>query len=104
MEQLRALLRRFKQVGMRACHSQRASSVVTQCLNHIVSADGMRLEAAGVAAIQNLPSPRNADWVRSFLGVIGLYRCYVQGHSIISKPLTARECTGQKGCALCAVR
>jgi hypothetical protein len=87
---LRALLRRFQQVGMRA---HPAKSIVggdsMPFLGHIVSAQGMSPDTAKVAAIQGLPTPKNADQVRSFLGVIGFYRCYVPGYSQISKPLTA---------------
>lgn len=90
MQALQTLLRRFKQVGLRA---HPAKSILCgdamPYLGHVVSAEGMQPEDAKVAAIQNLPTPKNAEQVRSFLGVIGFYRCYVPGYSQISKPLTA---------------
>jgi hypothetical protein len=90
LQAVQALLHRFKQVGLRA---HPAKSILCgdsmPYLGHVVSADGMRPEDAKVAAIQGLPTPKSADQVRSFLGVIGFYRCYVPGYSQIAKPLNA---------------
>jgi len=90
LQHLRMLLRRFKQVGLR-CHP--AKSILggnkMPYLGHVVSADGMAPEAAKVAAIQKLPVPRSSDQVRSVLGVIGFYRCYVPAYSCIAQPLNA---------------
>lgn len=69
--------------------SYSSSSDPMPYLGHVVSADGMRPEDGKVAAIQGLPTPKIADQVRSFLGVIGFYRCYVPGYSQIAKPLNA---------------
>ena len=90
LDHLRALLCRFQAVGLR-CHPAK-SILAGDCmpyLGHIVSADGMRPEAAKVAAIQKLPAPKNAEQVRSYMGVIGFYRCYVPNFSSIAQPLNA---------------
>lgn len=90
LEILGKLLRRFKEVGLR-CHPSKSILAGNSMpyLGHVVSADGMRPEQAKVAAIQALPDPTNADQVRSVLGIIGFYRCYVPAFSSIAQPLNA---------------
>lgn len=102
LQHLRALLRRFQAVGLR-CHPAKSilAGDAMPYLGHIVSAEGMRPEQAKVAAIQRLPAPKNADQVRSYLGVIGFNRCYVPGYSEIAKPLNA---VLRKDVRLCGVR
>ena len=87
---LSALLQRFQDVGLR-CHPAKSifAGDAMPYLGHIVSADGMRPEQAKVAAILKLPVPSSADQVRSYMGVIGFYRCYVPGFSSIAQPLNA---------------
>lgn len=88
LQQIERLLQRFSQVGMR-CHPSKSilAGDSMPYLGHVVSADGMRPEEAKVAAIQGLPVPTSVEQVRSVLGVIGFYRCYVPAFSLISEPL-----------------
>ena len=90
LDHLRRLLHRFEAVGMR-CHPSKSILAGSSMpyLGHVVSADGMRPEEAKVSAINALPVPTTCDQVRSILGVIGFYRCYVPGFSAIAKPLNA---------------
>ncbi|XP_074355927.1 putative mitochondrial protein AtMg00860 [Apium graveolens] len=57
-------------------------------LGHIVSADGIKVDPAKVEAITNWPRPSTATKVRSFLGLTGYYRRFVEGFSIIAITLT----------------
>ena len=57
-------------------------------LGHIVSAEGIRVDPAKIEAIVNWKPPRNVTEVRSFLGLAGYYRRFVQGFSVIASSLT----------------
>ena len=57
-------------------------------LGHIVSAEGIRVDPAKIEAVVNWKSPRNVTKVRSFLGLVGYYRGFVRGLSVIASPLT----------------
>ena len=94
---LRTLLRHFQKVGLRAHPSKTiVAGIAIPYLGHVVSAAGMRPEQAKVAAMQRLPTPTNADQVRSCLGVLGFYRGYVPNYSRIAQPLNALLRKGAK--------
>ena len=57
-------------------------------LGHIVSSEGIRVDPVKIEAVMNWKPPRNVTEVRSFLGLAGYYRRFVQGFSIIASSLT----------------
>ena len=57
-------------------------------LGHIVSVEGIRVDSVKIEAIVNWKPPRNVTEVRSFLGLAGYYRRFVQGFSVITSSLT----------------
>ncbi|XP_074326624.1 putative mitochondrial protein AtMg00860 [Apium graveolens] len=57
-------------------------------LGHIVSADGIKVDPAKVEAITNWPRPSTTTEVRSFLGLAGYCRRFVEGFSTIAMSLT----------------
>uniref|UniRef100_A0ABM0MJH2 2-hydroxyacylsphingosine 1-beta-galactosyltransferase-like n=1 Tax=Saccoglossus kowalevskii TaxID=10224 RepID=A0ABM0MJH2_SACKO len=54
---------------------------------HIISEDGVKTNPDKTEAIRNWPVPRNAKDVKTFLGVAGYYRRFVEGFSKIARPL-----------------
>ena len=61
-------------------------------LGHLVSSKGLEVDKAKVEVIQDLALPTLIRELRSFLGHIGFYRCYIQDFSKVSKPLTSLLC------------
>nr|GEX24207.1 putative reverse transcriptase domain-containing protein [Tanacetum cinerariifolium] len=57
-------------------------------LGHIVSAEGITMEPTKVEAITKWPRPTSVTEVRSFLGLAGYYRRFVEGFSRLALPLT----------------
>nr|GFB98840.1 putative reverse transcriptase domain-containing protein [Tanacetum cinerariifolium] len=65
-------------------------------LGHIVSADGITMDPSKVKAITKWPRPTTMTEVRSFLGLAGYYRCFVEGFSRLALPLTHLMRKGEK--------
>ena len=55
---------------------------------HIVSAEGIRVNPTKIEVVMNWKPPRNVIEVRSFLGLAGYYRRFVQGVLVIASLLT----------------
>ena len=66
-------------------------------LGHRGTEEGLLPDPSLLAAIRDIPPPKTATEVRSFLGLAGYYRRYVKGFAAIAAPLT---CTNQKRCGL----
>jgi hypothetical protein len=58
-------------------------------LGHVVSKDGISVDPKKVEAVVNWERPTNVHEIRSFLGLAGYYRRFVEGFSKLSGPLTA---------------
>ena len=57
-------------------------------LGHIISAEGISVDPQKIEAIVNWKPPTNVTEIRSFLGLAGYYRKFVEGFSKIATPLT----------------
>ena len=58
-------------------------------LGHVVSENGIAVDPAKVATVQDWSTPKNATDVRSFLGLAGYYRKFIKDFSKIAQPLTS---------------
>ena len=57
-------------------------------LGHVVSENAIVVDPAKVAMVQDWSTPKNATDIRSFLGLAGYYRKFIQDFSKIAAPLT----------------
>ncbi|XP_074342295.1 uncharacterized protein LOC141679803 [Apium graveolens] len=58
-----------------------------QFLGHIVNSEGIKVDLAKIEAVMNWERPKTPTKVRSFLGLAGYYRRFVQDFSKIAVPL-----------------
>ena len=58
-------------------------------LGHRMTEEGLLPDPSLLAAIRDIPPPKTATEVRSFLGLAGYYRRYVKGFAAITAPLHA---------------
>ena len=58
-------------------------------LGHRITEEGLLPESALLAAIREIPPPKTATEVHSFLGLAGYYRRYVKNFAVIAGPLHA---------------
>ncbi|XP_042051304.1 uncharacterized protein LOC121796544, partial [Salvia splendens] len=65
-------------------------------LGHVVTSDGIRVDPAKVEAVQEWKSPSTQNEIRSFLGLAGYYRRFIEGFSKIARPMTQQLKKGVK--------
>ena len=56
-------------------------------LGHVVNVAGIKTDPSRVEIIKRMPSPKDLTSLRSFLGMVGYVRNFIEGFSIIAEPL-----------------
>lgn len=64
-------------------------------LGHIVTQEGVKPNPNKIEAIKNLPCPKNAKQIKSFLGLLGYYRKFIKDFAKLTKPIT-KQLKGNK--------
>ncbi|GJY20042.1 putative reverse transcriptase domain-containing protein [Tanacetum coccineum] len=59
-----------------------------QFLDHVINGDGIHVDPSKIEAVKKWKAPRTLSKVRSFLGLVGYYRRFIENFSKIAKPLT----------------
>ena len=58
-------------------------------LGHVVSNGGIAVDPSKVRDVLNWKPPTDVGEIRSFLGLAGYYRRFIEGFSKLAKPMTA---------------
>ncbi|KAJ4953830.1 hypothetical protein NE237_030662 [Protea cynaroides] len=65
-------------------------------LGHVVSTEGIKVDPSKIEAIVKWEAPKSFAEIRSFLGLAGYYRRFVEDYSRIVVPLTSLTKKGEK--------
>jgi hypothetical protein len=57
-------------------------------LGHVISKEGITVDPNKIEVVVDWERPTNVHEIRSFLGLASYYRCFVEGFSRLSGPLT----------------
>jgi hypothetical protein len=63
-------------------------------LGHIISKEGIVVELEKTKSIEEWTTPRNVVDVRSFMGLVGYYKRFIEGLSKILHPITSLQNKG----------
>jgi len=87
-DHLRTVFDKFRQANLRL-HPGKCVFAVPKIkyLGHILSKDGLSVDPSKTEVIQTYPRPKTQKQVRSFLGVLGYYRRFIDKFAAISSPL-----------------
>jgi len=57
-------------------------------LGHIISEHGIKPDPNKITSVMNFPAPKNVKQIKSFLGLSGYYRKFINNYSSIANPMT----------------
>ena len=58
--------------------------------------EGIYVDLEKIKAIEDWPAPKDVTDVRSFMGITGYYRRFIEGFSRIANPITSLKKKGKK--------
>ena len=64
-------------------------------LGHVFSGSGIAVDPSKVDAVLQWETPTSATEIRSFLGLAGSYRRFIEGFAKLSLPFTKLTCKGR---------
>jgi hypothetical protein len=67
-----------------------------QYLGHVVSAEGIAVNPKKIRFFMEWMIPKDVADIRSFMGITGYYRRFIEGFSKISYPITSLQKKGTK--------
>ncbi|GJW73478.1 putative reverse transcriptase domain-containing protein [Tanacetum coccineum] len=71
-----------------------------QFFGHVINGDGIHVDSSKIEVVKNWKAPRTPTEVRSFLGLAGYYRMFIENFSKMAKPLTILTQKLGLGCVL----
>eukprot|EP00253_Pinus_taeda_P006753 PITA_06753 len=66
-----------------------------QYLGHVITKEGIAVDPEKIKAIMDWPVPKDVADVRSFMGLAGYYRRFVEGFSKVAFPITSLQKKGK---------
>ena len=71
-------------------HPDKCEFLRKECsyLGHIITEFGVKPDPGKTSIVERYPTPQNQKQIKSFLGLIGFYRKFINNFSDIAKPLT----------------
>jgi ribA/ribD-fused uncharacterized protein len=91
---------RLKEAGLKIKGSKCAfAQTKISFLGHIVTANGVKADPSKIEKVQNAAIPKNVTEVKSFLGLSGFYRHFIEGYATLAAPLyeqTNKRCREEK--------
>ena len=67
-----------------------------QYLGHVITKKGISVDPDKIKAINDWPVPKDVTGIRSFMGITGYYRRFIEGFSKIAYPITSLQKKGTK--------